>query len=194
VVKRTRKQKAAELLADLQNGPSFHIALVMPFIASMRGTTAMNSPVGVDDALGVISAGGGHHALIYPPFVAMLRGTNNPKAVDEALDTVAASGNHHALIAPFLMSYYGSNGNQRPVDREIGTVTTTDRHALVQGQVRVEDCGFRMLEPHEIGRGMAFDDGYVVLGNKRQRVRQYGNAVTPPVMQLILERCLETLR
>lgn len=40
---------------------------------------------------------------------------------------------------------------------------------------------------------MAFDDGYVVLGNKRERVRQYGNAVTPPVMSLILERAIASL-
>lgn len=132
--------------------------------------------------------------LVVPPFVTMLRGTNAAKGADEALDTFAANGTHHALITPFLMSYYGGNANHRAVDRELGTVTTKDKHALVETAVDVEDCGFRMLQPHEIGRGMAFDDGYTVLGNKREKVRQYGNAVTPPVMQLILERCLETLK
>lgn len=38
-----------------------------------------------------------------------------------------------------------------------------------------------------------FPDTYVVLGNKRERVRQYGNAVTPPVMDGILRRCIESL-
>jgi DNA (cytosine-5)-methyltransferase 1 len=43
----------------------------------------------------------------------------------------------------------------------------------------VEDCLFRMLEPAEIGAGMAFEPDYQVLGNKREQVRGYGNAVTP---------------
>lgn len=31
-----------------------------------------------------------------------------------------------------------------------------------------------------------------VLGSGREQVRQYGNAVTPPVMKLIAERCIQT--
>lgn len=44
----------------------------------------------------------------------------------------------------------------------------------------VEDCLFRMLEPHEISAGMAFPLGYIIKGNKREKVRQAGNAVCPP--------------
>ena len=76
----------------------------------------------------------------------------------------------------------------------MGAITTVDRHALVSPEQLIEECGFRMLQPHEIGRGMAFDDGYVVMGNNREKVRQYGNAVTPPAMELLLQRCLETLQ
>jgi DNA (cytosine-5)-methyltransferase 1 len=65
--------------------------------------------------------------------------------------------------------------------------------AVPEHSPNVEDCGFRMLEPHEIGRAMAFRDDYVVLGNKRQRVKQYGNAVTPPVMAMLIERCVASL-
>jgi len=68
-----------------------------------------------------------------------------------------------------------------------------DRYGLVEPAIEVDDCGFRMLEPHEIGRAMAFADDYIVLGNKRERVRQYGNAVTPPVMALILQRAIASL-
>jgi DNA (cytosine-5)-methyltransferase 1 len=45
-----------------------------------------------------------------------------------------------------------------------------------------------MLQPHEIGRAMAFPTTYEVLGNKRDRVKQYGNAVTPPAMATLIER------
>lgn len=50
-----------------------------------------------------------------------------------------------------------------------------------------------MLQPHEVGAAMAFPVDYVVLGNQRERVKQYGNAVTPPVMQVLMQRVLEVL-
>ncbi len=37
-------------------------------------------------------------------------------------------------------------------------------------------------------------DDYVVLGNEREQVKQYGNAVTPPVMEMLFQRVAETLR
>ena len=40
---------------------------------------------------------------------------------------------------------------------------------------------------------MAFGRNYVVLGNKRQRVRQYGNAVTPPVAEVIVSALVEAI-
>ena len=51
-----------------------------------------------------------------------------------------------------------------------------------------------MLQPHEIGAAMAFPSDYIVLGTQREKVKQYGNAVTPPAMQLLFERVLEVLR
>ena len=44
----------------------------------------------------------------------------------------------------------------------------------------VDDAGFRMLEPHEIQLGMGFAADYLLLGSKRDKVKQAGNAVTPP--------------
>lgn len=44
----------------------------------------------------------------------------------------------------------------------------------------IEDCEFRMLEPYEISAGMAFPKSYIMTGNKREQVKQAGNAVTPP--------------
>lgn len=37
-----------------------------------------------------------------------------------------------------------------------------------------------MLTPDEIKVGMAFARDYVLLGTKREQVKQAGNAVTPP--------------
>lgn len=88
-------------------------------------------------------------------FVLPLRNNNTAKAIGEPFDTFAAAGNHHAMVTP-------AEERVRPVPV-------------------VEDCVFRMLEPHEIAAGMAFPAAYRILGNKRERVRQAGNAVTPPV-------------
>jgi DNA (cytosine-5)-methyltransferase 1 len=44
----------------------------------------------------------------------------------------------------------------------------------------VDDVMFRMLTPDEIKIGMAFASDYVLLGTKREQVKQAGNAVTPP--------------
>jgi DNA (cytosine-5)-methyltransferase 1 len=57
----------------------------------------------------------------------------------------------------------------------------------------IDNCGFRMFELHEIAATMAFHDDYVVLGNKRERMAQYGGAVTPPVAELLFSRVLEVI-
>jgi DNA (cytosine-5)-methyltransferase 1 len=136
-------------------------------------------------------------ALATPPaFIAELRNNNLAGGLDEALGCVTAGGRHHALIdtSAFLHYYYGSAQLSGMVD-PVGTVTSVDRAALVQAMegIEVEDCTFRMLQPHEIQRAMAFPEDYVILGNSREKTRQLGNALTPPVMQMIMERCLETL-
>lgn len=132
------------------------------------------------------------------PFIAELRGgSSDARAITDALSTVTASGNHHALITPdqdahLLVPYY-SNGTARRVSDPMGTLSTVDRYALVRGDISVADVLFRMLEPSEIGAAMAFGADYIVLGSKRHQVRQYGNAVTPPVAELIISALVEAV-
>jgi DNA (cytosine-5)-methyltransferase 1 len=75
------------------------------------------------------------------------------------------------------------------------TQTTVEGDALITAAdlPAVEDCLFRMLEPDEIGRGMAFLADYVVLGTRRERVRQFGNAVTPPAAEVIVSALVECI-
>lgn len=137
-------------------------------------------------------------SLAIPPYLIDLRGANAPKGIGDALSTVCASGNHHGIVMPFIASYYGTDTLSSVADA-VPTVVTVDKHALVMppfpdGEVpAVEDCGFRMLQPHEIQKAMAFADDYVILGNGREKVKQLGNAVTPPVMKMLIERCIESL-
>ena len=50
-----------------------------------------------------------------------------------------------------------------------------------------------MIRAREVGAAMAFEKDYVVFGDERQQVKQYGNAVTPPVMEWIIKKCVESL-
>ena len=96
--------------------------------------------------------------------------------------TVCASDDRLSLIA-------------QPTMRPVPTVPTRDRFALVDPDVAVDDCGFRLLEPQEVAAAMAFPDGYIPSDlSKKDRVKLAGNAVTPPVMTAIAERIMAALR
>lgn len=139
-------------------------------------------------------------ALVLPPFMTILRGGGSKKAsygVDQPLATFSADGTHHGLVTPpgsdgpdreqLLMAYY-SNGSTRHISEPMGTLTTKDRYALVSvdhALPAVEDCTFRMLTPREIAAGMAFAPDYKVKGSNRDQVQGFGNAVTPPVSEVI---------
>lgn len=141
--------------------------------------------------------------LAWCPFIAELRGGHSDaRPVSDALATVTASGNHHGLVttttplagwADLLIPYYGT-ARARPVAEPVGTLPTRDRYALTSGSVTdLDDVLFRMLEPYEIGRAMSFPTTYTVLGNKREKVRQYGNAVTPPAAEVLISALVEAV-
>jgi len=113
--------------------------------------------------------------------------------VEEPFRTMTTAG-HQSLLTweHMLVPYYG-NDAPRSVNEPIGTLTTRDRYALVRGEVDINDVLFRMLEPHEIGRAMSFADAYIVLGNKREKVRQYGNAVTPNAAEVLVCALVEAI-
>jgi DNA (cytosine-5)-methyltransferase 1 len=172
--------------ADAPFGPQTtqrHDGLVVPLRTHGQALPADVAPVPT------VVAGNAGHALLVRNYSG---GAEMSQPITSPAGTVTARDHHALLSMPFLTDYHGQGGAQ-PVSDPSGTVDTRDRRALVEPGWAVEDCGFRMLEPHEIGRAMAFDDGYVVLGNKGDRVRQYGNAVTPPVMSEILRRCIDSL-
>ncbi|MFD3851666.1 DNA cytosine methyltransferase [Streptomyces microflavus] len=139
-------------------------------------------------------------AIAYAPFVVPMRGGGDKEKarhLGHPLHTVSAGGNHHGLVTTentLLVPYYG-NGQARPTDQPIGTLPTRDRYALIDaaGEYDFSKVLFRMLQPHEIGRAMAFADRYRVLGSKRDQVRQYGNAVTPPVAEVLLCALVECI-
>jgi DNA (cytosine-5)-methyltransferase 1 len=112
----------------------------------------------------------------------------------EPYPTQTARETHGVAFAPphMLVPYYGTS-QAHGVEEPARAVTTHDREALCSVAPAVEDCRFRMLQPHEIQAAMAFPGAYTVLGTSREKVKQLGNAVTPPIMDMLLERCIATL-
>ena len=164
--------------------------IVPPFVADIRGE---NAPKGINDPLSTMCASGNHHALILPYY-----STGQASGTDEPLPTVTTVDRHALAVPPFIVGYYTRLSGQQAavsgIDEALPTQSTQPRHYLVQpgDMPKVEDCGFRMLQPHEIQAAMAFPAEYKVLGTKRERVKQLGNAVTPPAMAILMQRVMET--
>lgn len=121
------------------------------------------------------------------PFLDVLRRNSTPISVTQPSATVTAQGNHHAVVQPFLSGYYGNGGSDAIVDHPSPTVRAGQSHALIEPDwsLMVEDCGYRMLKPHEAKVLMGFPVDYTLLGNQREQFKQAGNAVTPGVAALI---------
>lgn len=113
--------------------------------------------------------------------VVPLRNHGVAKPTSDPIDTVSAEGNHHALV---MRNNLGGAEMSTPVTEPLRTLTTGGHQSLIgPGEpisLDVDDAGFRMLEPHEIQLGMGFAADYHLFGTKRDKVKQAGNAVTPP--------------
>ncbi|MFF7681488.1 DNA cytosine methyltransferase [Microbacterium sp. NPDC007973] len=113
--------------------------------------------------------------------VVPLRNHGVAKPTTHPIDTVSAEGNHHALV---MRNNLGGAEMTTPATEPLRTLTTGGHQSLLEPgapiSLDVDDAGFRMLEPHEIQLGMGFAADYHLVGSKRDKVKQAGNAVTPP--------------
>jgi DNA (cytosine-5)-methyltransferase 1 len=125
--------------------------------------------------------------------------------VDHPLRTVVGAGNHHGMLFSGWYKQNGSTGSEtapHPLSDPLGTLTGRDTTALLNAEWRaalaeltLEDCYFRMMAAHEVGRGCGFDvdfadhkGEFIVWGSARDQVDGFGNAVSPPVGTWIGER------
>lgn len=203
-----------------QTAASNAIGVVMPFIAELRGGGSTARPL--DEGLATVTASGNHHGLVVPAggtwnddarptrealrtlttresYGLVLPYYGNTKAAapaDRALGTVTTR-DHHALI---MRNNTGGAEMLTPATEYLRALTTAGHQSLVTpgdieaAEARVDDCLFRMLEPHEIHAGMAFVPDYIVLGSKRQKIKQLGNAVTPPVAEVLVSALVECIQ
>lgn len=163
--------------------PSVH-AEAMPTV------TADQIP-GLLTAAGVIQQNQGVDHRVYP--------------VDSPLRTLVGAGNHGSVLFSGWYKQNGVTGNEtapHPMTDPLGTLTARDTTALLMAEwraaladVRLEDCYFRMMAAHEVGRGCGFDvdfpgyDGaFTVWGSARNQVDGFGNAVSPQVGEWIGSR------
>lgn len=183
-----------------QIGQPTHALIVPPFIVALDQSRGNGLPVRDVNGPWPTQTTAQSMGVVVPPFLVNYYGTGQASSLDNPIPTVPTRDRHGLVVPPFLVSYYtrvaGIRAAIAGMEEPTPTVPGRAVHYLAQpGETSVvEDCGFRMLQPHEIHKAMAFPDGYVVLGNQREKVRQYGNAVTPPVMQMLMERCIATLR
>jgi DNA (cytosine-5)-methyltransferase 1 len=173
-----------------------------PFVTIHRGAAGDLRTALTSAPLATVAASGNHLGLAVPDTAMIVRNVTargNPgwtaTPVAEPLRTLTTAG-HQPLVswAHLLVPYYGTAATARPVAEPAGTLTAHDRYGLASTPgTTVDDVLFRMLKPPEIGRAMAFGDGYTVLGTQREKVRQYGNAVTPPVAEVLIAALTEAI-
>ena len=190
-------------LATLCAGGEHHAVITAPppFLIETQYTHSMGDRSSGIDSPMPTQTGQQARALIVPPFLTSYYGTDTGTSIDEAMGTLTTKDRHALVVPPFILSDYtrisGLQAAVRGIDEALPTVPGRAVHYLVQTPdtaVNVDDCGFRMLTPAECGRAMAFPDTYTVLGNKREKIKQFGNAVTPPTMEFLIRRCIDTLR
>jgi DNA (cytosine-5)-methyltransferase 1 len=157
-------KRAASTVEPMRTQTARHeTALVVPYYGTAHTARPAGEPVGTLTARD-------RYGLA---FIAELRGGgSDARAVTDPLATVCASGNHHGLVRP----------QPAPVSEPAAVPVS-----------RVEDCTFRMLTVPEIQAAMAFTPGYVLTGNKRERVRQLGNGVTPPAAEWLIRAVVASL-
>lgn len=141
------------------------------------------------DATGIVS-----------PFIVENYGTSTAREIEKSISTLTTKTKlgfiSSKAINGFMTYYNGTFQGSSILKDPIGTQATHDRIALAihpqKEKLSLDDCLYRTIRPHEVQKGMAFDDDYVVCGNSGQKVKQLGNAVTPPAMEWLIERGLET--
>lgn len=126
-----------------------------------------------------------------------------PTLHGEAMPTFTSEQIPAVLTAAGWYKQNGTDPNHgtapHPVTDPLGTLTATDTTALLMAQwqaslaeLPLEDCFYRMMAAHEIGRGCGFDVPFLdhkgtfkVWGSARNQVDGFGNAVSPQVGEWI---------
>lgn len=188
-------------------GGSETMALITAGVVPNR-TNATNS--GPDEPMRTVvgGAGSGGMALVSAGILPYRKNTT-PTTHAEPMPTITSEQTPALLTAGWFTSN-GSAGTEtapHPVLDPFGTLTSRDTTTLLAAEWRealdaitLEDCYFRMLRSHEIGRSCGFDVNFgdyrgtfIVWGSARDQIDGYGNAVSPQVGEWIGGRLRDAL-
>jgi len=109
-------------------------------------------------------------------------------SISDPISTVVTKA-EHCIVEPFMVKFYGNERGAESLDDLIDTISTKDHFGLVRGylvEINGEryllDIRFRMLQPHELAKGMGFPENY--------RFKQIGNAVCPNLSEALIYSAL----
>lgn len=185
-----------------------HHGLVSPFIIKLehssskdgKESTSLSSNIrSILDHLQTQTTAQGMGVVTPVAYMTEYYGTGKTRDITEPSNTVTAGGSKNGIVTTdsfnaFIAQYYSAAHCTSHITGALNAVTCNDRNGLVSyKEPFIEDCYYRMLKPFETKLAMAFDRDYIVLGDSRQQVRQCGNAVTPPAMELLIEKVIQSL-
>ncbi|WP_191563401.1 DNA cytosine methyltransferase [Janibacter melonis] len=162
-------------------------ALVMTNTHGNRARPAEEEPTPT-----VTTAGGGGHALLTPA-----GGTWNDTAYPASQPSRTVTTRETTALV--MRNNTGGAEMVTPAAQTLRTITTAGHQSVLTpgdieaAKAHVDDVLFRMLEPAECKRAMAFPSDYRMLGNRREQVRLAGNAVTPPAARDLIACVIESL-
>ena len=168
-----------------QTGSTEHGVAVPPLIVNHVSGADYSRTATVRHPLRTLVGGGNHESLIVQPGHHMLMeyyGNGVMHPVARAIPTISTTDRFAMVTTMRGTSPEHLAASNAPVTDPFGTFSAGGQHHGVTEWTLpdVNECEFRMLEPHEITAGMAFPKDYIMTGNKREQVKQAGNAVTPP--------------
>ena len=168
----------------------------------------------IDEPLTTIVTTGGQ--ILLEPFIVPQASVSSAKTVDEPLATITTTSRGVTYVEPFLVAHFGERATQKPrtqsiddpawtvtnrgagdlvepaVLREFGSVRA-DRLVVVNGELRVFDIRFRMIQPHELQLAQGFPATYKFPGTKEQQTKMIGNAVSVRVAAALWDSALDIL-
>lgn len=159
-------------------------ALAQPFLTVHRGGSCDALPI--TGPTGTMTASGNHYGLLAPYYSANERA----RTTDDAIGTMTTR-DRYALITRHNGSRGDGSEMTTPMFEPLRTMTQTAQQSITEWSEDIDDvideCLFRMLQPHEVAAAMAFPADYdwsasMLPGNggKRTWVSLAGRAVCPP--------------
>ena len=169
-----------------------HAGIVEPFLVRYNGGDDRHHPI--NEPVPVLDCSN-RYGMVEPLFIPQ-QSAGTVKPVSNPLSTVAAAG-AISIVEPFMVKFYGNERGAESLNDPIDTICTKDRFGFVRGYLvefngarYVLDIRFRMLQPHELAKGMGFPADYKFAGKKKDQVKQIGNAVSPNLSEALIYSAL----